>query len=118
VPAPAAPPPAPVIVVPQSYAPEIHGGPPLPGAPWFRSPFAAPTNPGGLPPAPPAPPTSTGHNFTLVQRDPTQEQPLRRFTEIVATIINSLVGQGELVQTGPSTWTIPGTTTGLTGTFP
>jgi hypothetical protein len=118
VPASPAPPPAPVVVVPQSYAAEVHGGPPLPGAPWFRNPFAAPTNRGGLPPAPPAPAKNRGHVATFVQRDPTQEQPLRRFTEIIATIVNSLVGQGFLVQTGPDSWTIPGTTTGLTGTFP
>ena len=110
----------PLVTAPQSYAPEIHGGPPLPGAPWFRLPIAAPTDPGARPP-PPAPPPGPGvgrsHNVTLIQRDPTQQQPLRRNTEIMATIINSLVGQGLLVQTGPGTWTIPLGGGGLTGTF-
>ncbi len=108
----------PLVTAPQSYAPEIHGGPPFPGAPWFHVPTAAPTDPGAVPVKPaPVPGQGKGHNVTLIQRDPTQLQPLRRNTEIMATIINSLVGQGLLVQTGPSTWTLAGTTSGLTGTF-
>lgn len=63
-------------------------------------------------------PFKRGMFFTLVQRDPTQEQPLRRFTEIVADMLNSLVGQGQIIQTGPASWSIvPGTVGGLTGTF-
>ena len=118
VPTPAAFAPAPPVILPQYYAPEIHQGPAMIGAPWFHIPISVPTTPGGAAPTPPTPRPGKGHNLTLLQRDPTQEQPLRRFTEILATIINSLAGQGILVQTGPSEWTIASETTGLTGTFP
>ncbi len=61
------------------------------------------------PPAPTPPrPVIKTKNQPFVQRDPTQLQPLRRFTEIVAIIFNSLFGQGILVQTGPESFTLAG----------
>jgi len=117
IPAPAAPALAPVVVVPQTYAGEVHGGPPLLGAPWFRLPLAPSTNPGGIPPAPPPLP-ARGHGVTLIRRDPTLgNDPVRRSVDILTVMINSLVAQGYIVQTGPSAWKLAGTSSGLTGTF-
>lgn len=47
---------------------------------------------------------------TLIARDPTAgrklDPRLRRLTEIVSSLVNSLVGQGQIVQTGVESWTI------------
>jgi hypothetical protein len=107
------------------------------GAPLFLPPFVR-----GGPPhtaenfrgqAPPAP-VPTGRTIRSKGYLPRCPQPgekdferrMASFTEKLSMIVNSLIGQGILVQTGPSEWTIDAgaalvITTGgggLTGTFP
>lgn len=123
---PPASPPAPVVAPTPTYAPPLRGGPPIPGAPWRLS--RAPTFPRAQYRT--TPPTSTAGNATgleffervneAVSND--GRERLRRFTERVSNLLNSLVAKGILVKTGPATWTISTTATssggGLTGTFP
>lgn len=65
-------------------------------------PFPGPPSP---PPSPPIPPHA-GHNKPFVERDVTADQRLRRHTEKVSMILNSLMGRGQLVQTDPQGWEI------------
>lgn len=116
--------------------PEIVFGPAFPGAPWSVGPGAgSPVDPPTPPPVPPPPPPNfIGNDKTFIaywpQRLPVIEDQsgsfvpidsrLRRSSEILADIANSLMRQGRLVKTGTNSWTInaPGTdTNGLTGTF-
>jgi hypothetical protein len=94
-------------------------GPPMPGAPWFKLSPIPPTPP-PAPPVPPKPPLKT-KDMPLISRDPVPEdQRLRRFTQLVADVVNSLARQGILIQIGPVDYTlvVSGLVTGLTGSFP
>lgn len=74
---------------------------------------------------PPPPPSHAGVGKPFVERVPDAEagsQRLRRHTEKVSTILNSLMSSGVLVQTGPSSWTIDSSAIspadgGLSGSF-
>lgn len=92
-----------------AYAPELHAGPPLRGAPWLgRLPWAEggllrgtmiqPGNRGGAPVA----------RRPRVARVPpgSDERRPARFTERVSAIVNSLIAQGLLVQTGTASWAV------------
>ncbi len=61
----------------------------------------------GLTP-PPEPPITLIANAPELMRVPdlTDKRRLGRFTEIVSSIVNSLIGQGYLVRTGPTSWTL------------
>lgn len=99
--------------------PAFTTGPPMPGAPWFRlQPAASSVQIAVV--APTVQGTSKGHSFTLIRRDPNLgNEPVRRSIDILAVIMNSLIAQGYMVQTGPASWKLAGTAgTGLTGTFP
>jgi hypothetical protein len=45
-------------------------------------------------------------NIPLIVRIPSSDQRIRRFSEVVANIVDSLAGQGILVQTGPEDYTL------------
>ena len=103
--------PAPPDIARQVYAPEIFTGPVR--GPWAqRMPALVSMPVAPVPPAPPpAAPDQTGVARPFLVRDPrreNEEQRLRRFTEQLSAIVNSLVGQGSLVQTGPASWRIAG----------
>lgn len=93
--------------------PEVVHGPPT--GPWALG-FTVETNPISGPfddPSSPAPAT----DLPLVPRVPeatsaSGKNRLDRFTKIIQSIINSLLGQGILQQTGPSTWTLNAPSTG------
>ncbi len=90
-------------------APEISRGPPMRGAPWLGVlPVPPPTfSPSTAPPAPPAPPAPRpGQLAPLIPRDPVQDPRLRRITDMVSLILNSLIGRGQLLQTSPTNWTL------------
>lgn len=101
----AVPPPA---DLPASPAAAMPSGPPVPGTPWFVlavSGFA----PAPPPPSPPTPPVAA-KEIPLVPRVPLplkDERRLARFTEVVSNILNSLIAQGLIEQTGPASWAIP-----------
>lgn len=116
--------------------PEIVFGPAFPGAPWAVGPGASGSmEPAPSPPVPPPPPPNYVGNdkpfipywpqtLPVVQQDGRSVVPidarLRRSSQTLADIVNSLMRQGELIKTGTNSWTLnaPGTdTTGLTGTF-
>ena len=92
-------------------------------------PFGLFTPPAGPPSAAvgaaPVTPSGAGIGKPFVERVPDAEagsQRLRRHTEKVSTILNSLMSSGVLVQTGPSSWAIDSSALtsssgGLTGTF-
>lgn len=99
---PAAPPKGPTV-------PEVHGGPPLRGAPWLQQ-LPLPTQPSPNAPVTPVPRRPT-HNVPFLVRVQGADTPdnwrrLDRFTERASSLINSLVAQGIIKQTGPSSWTI------------
>lgn len=78
-----------------------------------------------VPPVPPGP--HAGPVKPFLSRDPRArfkptDQPnarLARATELLSSMVNSLMGKGQIVQLGPSEWTIDpsGFTTGLNGLF-
>ena len=128
-PPPIPPPPPPPPPIPTIYAPVYRGGP-LRG-PWRIGPYMPPTPmlPPPLVPPPPPPPTNPVKlPFVPRLRKPVMaaEQPgsigrgqpkksqggqtadnrLRRNTDQVSSILNSLIAQGILVQTGDNTWTL------------
>lgn len=88
------------------------GFPPwIPGAPWMalalRS--GAHGNGGTRAPAPPTPPgPGRGKRRPNINRvpDPTDSRRLSRTTEQLHSFVNSLIRRGELVQTGPATWSL------------
>lgn len=89
--------------------PEIHSGPPLRGAPWLQQlPIAElPTTNG--PPTPILRRPSHNAPFLVRVQGPDEKDNWRRldrFTERAASLINSLVYQGIIKQTGPATFTI------------
>lgn len=101
--------PAPPGPAPEAYAPEVHAGPPLRGAPWLaRLPVPEgggllgrvilPGNPGG----PSVPASSKPFLPRVQQRD--DPRRMARFTEKLSSLVNSLIAQGLLVQTGPDDW--------------
>lgn len=117
------------------FGTEIFIGPPIPGSPWMmQSPLTPPvTQPTNVT----TPDSSEGRGKPHIERVPDAEQRLRRHTEKVADIFNSLIAQDILEQTGPASWTLtvggsgtagppgppgpPGESVdlnGLTGTFP
>lgn len=70
---------------------------------------------GALPLAVPAlPGPNQNPQGGIVSRVPSDDNRLRRFSEIVSTILNSLIVQGFLVQQNPSRWIISATGTALT----
>lgn len=119
-------PPTPGTMNLQVYAPEITVGPQLRGAPWsariYVEPF--PTLSPALQPATPPGVTPDVKGKPFLERVPDTSGPnglnrLRRHTEKLSIIINSLVAQDILQQIGPSSWTIDTAGgSGLTGTFP
>lgn len=88
---------------------EVHGGPPLIGAPFVQEPPLLPPSTviQFKPPSPPPPFIATPIQ-PFIERVPSGDRRLTRFTDIVSQIFNSLMGQGLLKQTGPSSWTIAG----------
>lgn len=86
--------------------------PPLPGSPWWaithglgeaeQFQIADPNSP----PNPPDPPRNVGNLLTLLARDPAIPPRLRRFTDQVTEILNSLIRQGVVIQTSPSEWAL------------
>lgn len=111
---PPSPPPPPIQAAVTGFIAEIPPwvlSPRNPWRPWMPTPTSPPTpplasNPLPTPPVPPARKLVKTIFAPLIQRDPTQDQPLRRFTEIVADCLNSLFTQGIIAQTGPSAFTI------------
>jgi len=99
---------------PSVYPTEIFAGPPMRGAPWLgRLPIDEGTRLVGLVNVPPVPiPVGPGRgkNRPFVARVPdvTDERRLGRVTDQVSSILNSLIGQGILVQTGIQVWTLRG----------
>src|SRR6185436_9800177 len=80
--------------------------PPVPGAPWTQIPGGG-IGRGGVGSARPSAPagtSTTGKPF--IARVPEVENRLRRFTENVSDIFNSLIAHGFIVQTGPSSYEI------------
>ena len=115
----------------QVYAPEVTFGPPMRGAPWAqrlfveRQEFQGPALRTGGPPGT----TPAIKSKPLLERVPDATGPagqdrLRRHTEKLSNIINSLVEQNLLRQIGVAKWTlnpaaaVDPTFVGLTGTFP
>lgn len=97
-------------------------GLPLPGVPWTGL-FGAlpPQNPPPGPKPPPPPVPSAAIQTPLLARVPDLEtvhgqNRLRRHTEILSDLVNSLQTQGLLRQTGPASFTIQGQA--LTGAGP
>lgn len=107
--------------------PPILTGPSLRGAPWSRfGPHGlGSVNAGaGQPESPQDEPGSTNApslDVPMIQRDPSQEPRLRRFTEVVSQILNSLMVEKDIIQTGIGKWRInydnAGNNSGLTGSF-
>lgn len=114
----------PIIPVPTTAdmtpRPKIAVGPAFPGSPWS---FAAPSvviPPTPPPPVPPVPPTYIGNDKTFIAYWPQQiavveqdgelvvpiDSRLRRSSEILADINNSLMRQGQLIKTGLNTWSL------------
>jgi hypothetical protein len=113
------PPPPPPIIVPQAYAPPFHGGPMA--GPWRVGPFIPPA-PVPTPPLVPPPPPAAPVALPLFDIDAGKDvgPRLRRHTQKLAAVLNSLIRQGILSQTGDVDWTLDVTglgTTGPTGTF-
>lgn len=111
---PSAPVPAPaarVVTLPLAMPALIRG-------PWSILPTMLPPVP-TVPPGfvPPPPIIKQSHIHPFIARIPDAEPRLRRFTEIVSQILNSLMGEGSIVQDTPASWTLKASTTGLTGTF-
>lgn len=119
---------APDLPTPKYSPPAFSVGPPVSGAPWsaFARILFAPSNhpPGSTPPPPPPPVTPPGvvRTKNYVSRIINPDDRIRRFSERIADIMNSLMYQGILVQTGPNSWTLDVTNsaagTGVSGTFP
>lgn len=123
-------PPAPPIPGPpgggnNSAKPEVTFGPAFPGAPWGVRNLVEP-NHGQIAPGPRPPgPVPKAKGLPFLERVPDISGPdglnrLRRHTEKLSSIINSLVGTGQLIQIGPAAWEIMAmgiVSTGLTGTF-
>lgn len=100
---------APFEASPPYYAPELYSGPPLRGAPWLaRLPIQEsssllgrvilPGNRGG------ATVPATGKPFLPRVQERDNFRRLGRFTEKLSMMVNSLIGQGILVQTGQDDW--------------
>lgn len=103
-------------------------GPPIPGAPWTRLMPRPPAS--GADAGTPGQTGSTaagggggggrsanaGHDKPFVERvpNPADGQRLRRHTEKVSEVLNSLMAQGLLVQTAPGAWSLAGVA-GATG---
>ncbi len=105
-------------------------GPPLPGAPWLMrdgwtglagftgQPPPAPGTPGGTPGS-----AATRNFLPRVPdpKDPNYNRRMARATEHLHSLLNSLIGTGQLQQTGQTDWILnpaaATTGTGLTGTF-
>lgn len=90
-------------------------GPPIPGSPWFPFPGPSPGTSGQSPalspePVDPAPPGTAPQVKTkpFVERVPDVQDRLRRFTEKVSTIFNSLFGRGHLIQVEQNSYAIIG----------
>jgi len=90
---------------PQFYAPEIYAGPPLPGAPWFRV-----YDPGHVLVTPdPTIPVAPDRPLTrepVIARQPIADQRVRRISEIVSDVFNSLAERGQLQRLGPDDWRV------------
>ena len=109
-------PPQPAAYVAQVYAPSITVGPPILGAPWtFYHGFVTPPTTGAAagpvppppPPGPPPPPPATYRKaLPLLNRNPTDDPRMKRFTNQLSEIINSLVTKGYLVQDLDGEWHI------------
>lgn len=95
----------------ETYGPAILTGPPLRGAPWRRLPFVTQPTPPNSPT--PRPPPIKALQKPFLPRVPEQEsQPgkdrMRRFSEILSDIINSLFASGQLLQDGPASFSLAG----------
>src|SRR5574342_618625 len=90
-----------------SSKPEVRFGPPMPHAPWAQRPYIEPKyylRPALIPSGPPGV-TPDIQGKPLLERVPDIKGPhglnrLRRHTDQLSIILNSLVVQGILVQTG------------------
>jgi len=92
---------------------EVRLGPPMVGAPWVGI-VPITSNPPGTgsgavgPPPPPPHPEFPSHARPFLARVPDVEPRLRRFTEQLTNMVNSLLGQGYIMQTGSAGFTIIG----------
>lgn len=97
------PPPPESLPQPQVYPQEIYAGPPLPGAPWFK--VYDPGNVFVSPPVVSEPAESPfGEGDPLLARDPPTDPRLRRLTETLSEMINSLSVTGQVAKVGASSW--------------
>lgn len=104
--------------------PRLATGPPLAGAPWaFTAAAGIPrTSPNRSAAVETLPPAHAGTNKPFIAREVPTDPRLRRFTEVVSQVMNSLMAQGVLYQTSGEDWAIdvaaalglPGTGTGVT----
>lgn len=115
--------PAPPGVTPNLWLPDITFGPNVPGAPWqtYTESDDRQFIPG--PGVPAVLPKVAGKPFLERVPDikgPSAQERLRRHTEMLANVINSLSATGQLVQTGSTQWKLYSAgiaSLGLTGTF-
>lgn len=89
---------------------------------WPAGLFAPAAGPSSAADAPATPNPPAGAGVPFVERVPDAEDRLRRFTEKVAMIVNSLLRNGSIRQTSPGVFVIDGSAiegdaAGLTGTF-
>ena len=100
------PPPPPPVISPDIYQPQYHRGPVA--GPWQRGPgpvappFMPPAEPAGGPPGPVPNPPRKGGESSLIPRcvGTGIDERLRRHTDRVADVLNSLVNRAEIVKVG------------------
>lgn len=121
------PPPNPTIPGQTPYRRDYTFGPPIPGAPWSARRYVE-THQYLVPPSGPNLPNVPTQRANTVQflervpdlKGPMAEDRLRRHTEKISNIVNSLIATRQLVQTGAASWEIFSAgiaALGLSGTF-
>lgn len=101
---PYAPPPPVVMSVKQQVAAPVQTGPPIPGAPWTSPMEGVKPYPGATVAAPAVKPKVKP--FVTRVPDPKDVRRSARITEVLSGVHNSLVAQGQLVQTGSVSWSM------------
>jgi hypothetical protein len=100
--------PAPIPPPPPVYAPEVTAGPPMRGAPWTARPPVAEAawtaGAGGPLPGTPGGAEVLTATLSFLPRVQARDDPRRlgRFSEKMSILVNSLLGKGQIVQTGPT----------------
>jgi hypothetical protein len=107
-------PPLPPVQTGISPTPEVRAGPPMVGSPWVQF-VPITSNPlpnagvGGAPAPPPPPhPEFPSHQRPFIARVPDAPDRLRRFTETLTNITNSLLGKGQIQQDSAAQYEIIG----------